>query len=199
MWCPVCADEFRTGFDTCPDCGAALVAERPPARDPGPYGDPITVSDLGREGELLEYDLSDWDGGRRDALRAALAGSAIPCVWERDDRVVVNRLWETEVDGLVDMVDPDPEPDPGPDLHGDPEPDPDLRARRIDGVTPPGWHTAGVRTAVPALGVLALPLGAPGALAATLWLLAVYLPILGPRRQGLHDRAARTEVVRDRR
>jgi hypothetical protein len=72
------------------------------------------------------------------------------------------------------------------------------RVRRTDGDTPPGWSTAAVRWAVPAVGVLLWPLGAVGAWINLAWTLAVYLPIFGARRQGLHDRAAHTVVTFER-
>lgn len=65
----------------------------------------------------------------------------------------------------------------------------------IDGSAPPGWGAATIRWAVPALAVLAFPFGAVGFVVGEVWLVAVYAPILGPRRQGLHDRAARTVVL----
>ena len=37
-WCPQCGTEYREGFDRCSDCGAALVAEAPPAEAEVEYG-----------------------------------------------------------------------------------------------------------------------------------------------------------------
>jgi hypothetical protein len=34
MYCPECGGEFRPGFSECPDCGVALVSQRPPAEAP---------------------------------------------------------------------------------------------------------------------------------------------------------------------
>ena len=31
VWCPRCRAEYRPGYDTCADCGVALVEEEPPA------------------------------------------------------------------------------------------------------------------------------------------------------------------------
>jgi hypothetical protein len=72
------------------------------------------------------------------------------------------------------------------------------RVRRVDGAMPPGWGVATVRWLVPALGVLLWPLGAVGRWVNFAWTLAIYLPIFGIRRQGLHDRAAHTVVTLER-
>lgn len=42
MYCPECRSEYREGFTTCADCGAALVDELPPEPQPE-YQDYITV------------------------------------------------------------------------------------------------------------------------------------------------------------
>ncbi len=34
MFCPQCRTEYREGFDTCTDCGVALVSELPPELPP---------------------------------------------------------------------------------------------------------------------------------------------------------------------
>jgi uncharacterized RDD family membrane protein YckC len=69
---------------------------------------------------------------------------------------------------------------------------------RRDGIAPPGFRVALIRYLVVAL---ALPLryfGGFGGWLGVGWTIAVYAPILGRERRGLHDRAAGTDVVRSR-
>jgi len=67
---------------------------------------------------------------------------------------------------------------------------------RVDGFVPPGFRVSLVRWLVPAAGLLLTLLGTVGVILNLVWLVAVYAPMLGERRQGLHDRAAGTVVVR---
>ena len=69
---------------------------------------------------------------------------------------------------------------------------------RRDGIAPPGFRVALIRYLVVAL---ALPLRYFGGFSGWLgvcWTIAVYSPILGRDRRGLHDRAAGTDVIRSR-
>lgn len=64
-FCPACRTEYREGIESCPECGAELVAELPP--EPEPVWDPtewVTIEELGDEvearileGFLLEHGL----------------------------------------------------------------------------------------------------------------------------------------------
>jgi hypothetical protein len=67
---------------------------------------------------------------------------------------------------------------------------------RRDGIAPPGFGVAFVRWLVPAASYPLTYFGTAGPLLSLAWVVAVYAPILGPARHGLHDRAAGTDVVR---
>ncbi|HET7490196.1 MAG TPA: RDD family protein [Acidimicrobiales bacterium] len=88
-WCPQCGAEYRPAFDTCADCGVALVTERP--------------SPVARDGdhEVVEYDLADWPAERRTRVELVLRGAEIPQVWD-SGRLVVPHSHEAEVDAVVD-------------------------------------------------------------------------------------------------
>jgi hypothetical protein len=66
-WCPTCRDEYRDGFTTCSECGAALVAsldEEPPAPEEtgaGTHGgwDTVFESATTFEAELVSLRLRD--------------------------------------------------------------------------------------------------------------------------------------------
>ena len=66
---------------------------------------------------------------------------------------------------------------------------------RIDGVTPLGMRVAVIRYAVVAFAIPLSYLGTLGGWASFFWTVAVYVPIFGAERRGLHDRAARTDVI----
>ena len=66
---------------------------------------------------------------------------------------------------------------------------------RADGITPPGLRVAAIRYAVVAVAIPLSYFGALGGLASFVWTIAVYVPIFGAARRGLHDRAAHTDVV----
>jgi hypothetical protein len=89
LWCPVCGDEFRSGFSMCPDCHIALVDE-PKRRHPG-------ADDRGR----LLYDLSDWDEEQRKDLAFVLTVKDIPAAWDGAALVVPER-YRGYVDEAVD-------------------------------------------------------------------------------------------------
>jgi uncharacterized RDD family membrane protein YckC len=67
---------------------------------------------------------------------------------------------------------------------------------RRDGIAPPGFGVAFMRWLVPVASYPLTYLGSAGPLLSFVWVVAVYAPILGPARRGLHDRAAGTDVVR---
>lgn len=48
MFCPICGDEYREGFDRCADCDAALV-EEPPEQPETRADDPVTVLETGSQ------------------------------------------------------------------------------------------------------------------------------------------------------
>jgi uncharacterized RDD family membrane protein YckC len=60
----------------------------------------------------------------------------------------------------------------------------------------PGFARAAVRWLVPAAPVWLATVWAGVSLVALPWSIAVFAPIFGPSRRGLHDRAAGTRVVR---
>jgi len=66
---------------------------------------------------------------------------------------------------------------------------------RVDGITPPGLRVAAVRYAVVAFAIPLSYFGGLGGWASFVWTIAVYVPIFGAARRGLHDRAAHTDVV----
>jgi len=66
---------------------------------------------------------------------------------------------------------------------------------RTDGVTPPGMRVAVIRYAVVAFAIPLSYLGTLGGWASFFWTVAVYVPIFGAQRRGLHDRAAHTDVI----
>ena len=71
------------------------------------------------------------------------------------------------------------------------------RVQRLDGVRPPGWKVALVRWGTVALpGYLLIPFDLIGVWIAFAWWVSVFAPILGPSRRGIHDRFAKTVVVR---
>jgi hypothetical protein len=43
MFCPNCKSEYRSGFDTCADCGVALVESLPPENEIHPDADLVKV------------------------------------------------------------------------------------------------------------------------------------------------------------
>jgi uncharacterized RDD family membrane protein YckC len=68
-----------------------------------------------------------------------------------------------------------------------------LRVRRLDGAQPPSWGRSFVRWLVGYFPLLAL-----GIFGMLFWVLDVAFPLWDVRRQALHDKAARTLVVRGR-
>jgi hypothetical protein len=93
-WCPGCGDEFRPGFDRCPDCDLELIAAPPvPAASP-----PV---DHG----LVVYELADWT--RETRLEAELLLRAADIVWSWDGTELhVPAAREAEVDQIIDGLDP---------------------------------------------------------------------------------------------
>jgi hypothetical protein len=71
MFCPMCGDEYRAGFDRCGDCDTALVQERPPP--PQPPGDVVTVLETGSQSLVA-------------VARSILDGAGIPYI-ARNDRL----------------------------------------------------------------------------------------------------------------
>jgi uncharacterized RDD family membrane protein YckC len=69
---------------------------------------------------------------------------------------------------------------------------------RRDGISPPGFRVALTRYFVVALALPLRYLGGFGGWLGVCWTIAVYVPILGHQRRGLHDRAAGTDVIRSR-
>lgn len=114
MWCPKCGDEFRDGFRRCNYCNAELVAVRPPSVEVMAEPDPVPTDHV-----LLEYDLSDWSDDRREGLNLQLRLAAIPAEWEDGSVLVVGRVWQDEVDDLVDFVDREANDDRQHDLRVD--------------------------------------------------------------------------------
>lgn len=79
------------------------------------------------------------------------------------------------------------------------------RVESVDQRSRPGWYTATVRATIPLLGFLLVEvasvvfdgsIGLPAAVVTSVtWNIAVFAPILGANRRGLHDRWAGTRVV----
>ena len=105
-WCPQCEAEYRPGFRVCADCAVELVETDPRRGD--------DVVDHG----TVEYDLGDWDDGRRDALRLLLVGRGIPQVWD-GALLGVPRVREAEVDELIDELDAEAEAEAEATAHRD--------------------------------------------------------------------------------
>ena len=71
----------------------------------------------------------------------------------------------------------------------------DTEVVSIEGVTPPGLRVAVIRYAVVIAGFpLVWFLGDVGDWLSLAWMVAVYVPIFGRQRRGLHDRIAGTDV-----
>lgn len=71
-----------------------------------------------------------------------------------------------------------------------------IRVVRIPGGTIPGWNTSLVRWAVHGLPGFFRSVPVIGGLAGVFSILAMFWAIWDPRRQGLHDKAASTLVIR---
>jgi hypothetical protein len=96
-WCPKCGSEFQPGYSTCPDCGAALVAQPP---------EPGTPRSVELEGhEPVAYDLRDWSQEDRDSLEWMLGGIRIAFEWDPPGVLVVPEGRAKEVEGFVDYID----------------------------------------------------------------------------------------------
>lgn len=55
-YCPTCREEFREGFTTCSDCGAALVAELPKTAASEAH-DPSTWEQVAETAQIFEAEL----------------------------------------------------------------------------------------------------------------------------------------------
>ena len=67
MFCPKCREEYRTGFDTCADCGVPLVAELP---DPEPVKEQPDIE--------LSTVLESSNAGLVAIAKSLLANAEIP-------------------------------------------------------------------------------------------------------------------------
>jgi hypothetical protein len=100
-FCPECGDEFVATTETCPDCEAPLVDERPESIDAAKKGQ-------------VTYELHEWAVESRVMLESLLTGQDVPHAWEGTNLLVPAAL-ESRVDALVDQVDVTTEPNLDPD------------------------------------------------------------------------------------
>jgi hypothetical protein len=95
-WCPECGDEFRAGFDTCPDCKVALVDALPVIVElPKP-----TPSDH----DQLEYDLALWSVDEREALTFLLRSGEVPFEWTTATTLVAPNARRSMIDDLLGYI-----------------------------------------------------------------------------------------------
>lgn len=102
-WCPNCRAEYREGFDTCTDCGVALVDERPPEPD---HDD-------------ARIDVAGWDDAQREGMELRLVTAGIPHAWE-GDLLVVPHAQLGEVEEMIDEVEAPDEDEPAVVLDREP-------------------------------------------------------------------------------
>jgi len=95
-WCPSCRSAFRPGFEACPDCDQALVAELPPL--------PAHRRLDAEPGDAVEYELADWTDDQRDGLTLLLTVNEVPFTWA-GTVLTVPPTAEGEADALVDEID----------------------------------------------------------------------------------------------
>ena len=102
-WCPNCGAEYRKGFETCTDCGVALVDERPPEPD---HDD-------------ARIDVAGWDDAQREGMELRLVTADVPHSWE-GDLLVVPHAQLGEVEEMIDEVEAPDEVEPAVVLDREP-------------------------------------------------------------------------------
>jgi hypothetical protein len=100
-FCPECGDEFVGATESCPDCEAPLVDERP---------DPAESAKKGQ----TTYELHEWAVESRVMLESLLTGQKLPHAWEGTNLQVPAAL-ESKVDALIDQVEITTEPNLDPE------------------------------------------------------------------------------------
>ena len=58
MHCPSCLTEYRAGFATCSDCGAALAEGAPPHRQPSGVNAPASLEEVLRTDDPLQAEMA---------------------------------------------------------------------------------------------------------------------------------------------
>jgi hypothetical protein len=91
MFCPNCKTEYRPGFTSCSDCGAALAE----TSDAEVRKFETPTSDFESDADTRDDPVRLWAGSNarvRDAFRAALAAEEIPFIDEPSPRLVYSSL-----------------------------------------------------------------------------------------------------------
>ena len=97
MHCPTCLTEYRTGFVTCSDCGAALSDGTPPHREPSDVHASASLEEVFRTSDPLQAEMAAAllaDAGIETVLRPQFHGgltlTAVETHWAPgQDRVVL--------------------------------------------------------------------------------------------------------------
>lgn len=96
MHCPTCLTDYRTGFVTCSDCGAALAEGTPPHRAPSDVLAPAALEEVFRASDplLAEMDAAILaDAGIETVLRSQFPGgltlTAIETHWAPGQQRIV--------------------------------------------------------------------------------------------------------------
>ena len=96
MHCPSCLTEYRTGFVTCSDCGAALADGGPPRLQPSGVDAPASLEEVFRTSDPLQAEMAAAllaDAGIATVLRSQFHGgltlTAVETHWAPGQQRVV--------------------------------------------------------------------------------------------------------------
>lgn len=96
MHCPSCLTEYRTGFVTCSDCGAALAEGTPPRREPCDIHASASLEEVFRTSDPLQAEMAAAllaDAGIETVLRSQFHGgltlTAVETHWAPGQQRVV--------------------------------------------------------------------------------------------------------------
>lgn len=105
MFCPACRTEYRPGFDTCGDCGAALVKELPPEPRPEPEEEHVDFVEI-----LNSFNPADMAFIKSvldaEGFTYYIKGENFSPIlsWSSPQRLMVDRDQAQEVKDLLDEV-----------------------------------------------------------------------------------------------